>query len=131
MGDNRGLYREPIEISTEQWIELILDNNIFKSEDISLITTLYHCDSSREKASELAKLLGVHSHRVLNLQIGRLGKRIMKRYPKIQYSKRDNGDTRYWHIPFWGEEAEKKGQFYWQLRPELKEAVKNLLNNSK
>lgn len=130
MGDTRILYREPIEISTEQWFELIQDRNIFKSEDISLITTLYHCNSSREKASVLAKMLGVYSHSVLNLQIGRLGKRIVQRYPQIQYSTRENGTIRYWHIPFWGEDAEKKGQYYWQLRPELKDAVKSLLNNS-
>lgn len=128
--ENRVLYREPLEICVEQWFELINDNSIFKEEDISLITALYHCDNSREKASKLAIILEVYSHSVLNLQIGRLGKRIIKKYPKIKYPTREDGTVRYWHIPFWGEDAEKKGQFYWQLRPELKEAVKKLLGNN-
>lgn len=126
---NRVLYRKPIGISTEQWLELMQDSSIFKSDDIKLITTLYHYNNSRAKASVLAKMLGVNSHRSLNLQIWRLGERIIKRYPKIKYPVNKGGTVQYWHIPFWAEDAEIKGQYYWQLRPELKEAVRIYLSN--
>ncbi|HOQ14153.1 MAG TPA: hypothetical protein PKZ58_03640, partial [Bacillota bacterium] len=34
-------------------------------------------------------------------------------------------------IPFWGEDADVKGQYFWQLRPELREALEILLNINK
>ena len=49
----------------------------------------------------------------------------------MEFQKRDNEAIRYWNIPFCGEDAEKEGQFYWELRPELKEALEKLLNKPK
>lgn len=125
------IYRENLNISVEQWIELLQDSSIFKDDDINLIKELYSCEKRREKASILATILGVSSHSVLNLQIGRLGKRIINRLPHVKFPTRDNGTIRYWHIPFYGEDAEKRGQYFWELRPELQEAIKMLLNKSK
>lgn len=127
----RVLYRDDLQISCERWLELLQDSSVFKDEDILLINTLYRCNNFREKASVLAETLGVSSHSVLNLQIGRLGKRIIKRFPHVQYPTRADGKIRYWHIPFWAEDAEKKGQFYWQLRPEVRLAVECLINNDR
>lgn len=120
----RVLYRQPLDISTEKWAELLNDSTIFTEKDIDLIHALYHRKDSKEKASVLAKLLGEKSHSVLNLQVGRLSKRIINKNPNINYPKRERGIIRYWHIPFWGEDAEMRGHYYWQLRPELKEAFK-------
>lgn len=120
--------RESIDISTSQWYELLKDNHIFKAEDIALINALYNCHDYRGAASELADILGVVRHSVLNLQVGRLGKRIIQRLPNVKYPLRKNGDVRYWHILFWGEDAEVKGKYYWQLRPELKDAFQKLMN---
>ncbi len=49
----------------------------------------------------------------------------------MKFPTRDNGTIRYWYIPFYGEDAEKKGQYFWELRPELQEAIKILLNKNK
>ncbi len=124
-------YREDLEISTRQWLELLQDSSVFKGDDITLMKTLYNCRDCREKASVLAAILGVSSHPVLNLQIGRLGKRIINKLPSVKFPTREDGTVRYWHIPFWGEDAEVKGQYYWQQRPELKEALEILLNANK
>lgn len=119
-------YRYSLDISTEQWIALLTDKTVFKDNDITLLEVLYECPGHCQKASLLAPLLGVSSHSVLNLQIGRLGKRIVNKFPDIQFPTRENGAIRYWHIPFWGEDAETKGQFLWELRPELKKAIEEL-----
>ena len=124
-------YRENLEISTRQWLELLQDRSVFKDEDIALMKTLCNCRDCREKASVLAEILGVSGHPVLNLQIGRLGKRIINKLPSVKFPMREDGTVRYWHIPFWAEDAEVKGQYYWQLRPELKEALEILLNANK
>ncbi len=89
---------------------------------------LYNCRGCREKASVLAIILGVAGgHPVLNLQIFRLGKRIINRLPNVKFPLSKSGSIQYWHIPFWAEDADKKGQYIWELRPELKEAVGKLL----
>lgn len=125
------IYRENLEVSTWQWLELLQDSSVFKDDDIALMKTLYNCKDCREKASVLAGVLSVSGHSVLNLQIGRLGKRIINKLPSVKFPTREDGTVRYWHIPFWGEDAEVKGQYYWQLRPELKEAFEILLNANK
>lgn len=120
------IYRHYLGISTEQWVELLSDKTVFKDNDITLLEVLYECPDYRQKASVLALLIGVSSHSVLNLQISRLGKRIVNKFSDIQFPTRENGAIRYWHIPFWGEDAETKGQFLWELRPELKKAIEKL-----
>lgn len=125
------LYRDALEIFCEQWLEMLQDESIFKAEDISLMIELYKSNGCREKASTLAGKLGVSSHSVLNLQIGRLGKRIIKRFSNIKFPTRKDGTVRYWHIPFWAEDSETKGQFYWELRPELKESIEELISKGK
>ncbi len=124
------IYMENLDICTEQWIELLQDRNVFREKDIDLVKALYNCKRCREKASILATILGVSAHGVLNLQIGRLGKRIINKLPDVKFPTRKNGTIRYWHIPFYGEDAEIKGQYYWELRPELKEAFERLLNTA-
>ncbi|MGI6147255.1 MAG: HNH endonuclease [Bacillota bacterium] len=124
-------YREELEIPTWQWLELLQDSSVFKDDDIALMKALYNCKDCREKASVLAEVLGVSGHSVLNLQIGRLGKRIINKLSSVKFPTREDGTVRYWHIPFWGEDAEVKGQYYWQLRPELKEALEMLFNANK
>ncbi len=56
--------------------------------------TLYYCSGCREKASVLADILGVSSHSVLNLQIGRLGKRIISKLPSVKFPMREDGTIR-------------------------------------
>lgn len=124
-------YRENVEISIWQWLELLQDSSVFKDDDIALMKALYNCKDCREKASVLAPILGVSNHSVLNLQIGRLGKRIINKLPNFRLPTREDGTIRYWHIPFWGEDADVKGQYFWQLRPELREALEILLNINK
>jgi 5-methylcytosine-specific restriction protein A len=126
-----GVYRENLDVSVEQWLELLKDSSVFKDNDIALMKALYNCKDCREKASELALILGVSRYSVLNLQIGRLGKRIINKLPDVKFPTNKDGTTRYWHIPFWAEDAEKKGQYFWELRPELKRAIKKLLNEDK
>jgi len=130
-GDSISIYRENLDISAEHWLGLLKDNIVFKDDDIALVKALYNCRGCREKASVLAAILGVSGHPVLNLQIGRLGKRIVDRLPDVKFPSRENGSIRYWHIPFWAEDAEKKGQYIWELRPELKEAIEQLLATGK
>ena len=74
-------YKQNLDISTEVWLELLNYSTVFRENDIDLMKALYNCTDCRERASVLAVILGVSSYSVLNLQIGRLGKRIVSELP--------------------------------------------------
>lgn len=126
------IYRQYLDISTDQWLELLQDNTVFKNNDIALMEALYNCKNCRATATVLAEILGVSRYSVLNLQIFELGKRIISKLPSVKFPiNEDKDNISYWQIPFWGEDAEKKGRYYWELRPELKKAIEKLSNIDK
>ncbi|ASS91392.1 HNH endonuclease [Aeribacillus pallidus] len=115
------IYKESLNISVRQWLELLRNKEIFHEEDVELMMMLYYQTNCKATGKQLANLLNKKSHSVLNLQIGRLGKRIVSKLQDVQFPRAKDGTTRYWHIPFLGEED--RNTFIWQLRPELKEAI--------
>jgi len=116
------IYDEPLAISADQWLSMLNDQSVFHEEDVELIRTLYYFPDCRASGKELARVLNKASHSPFNAQIGRLGKRIVRQYPGMQFPMREDGTVRYWNIPFLGEEHRDK--CIWQLRPELREAVR-------
>jgi 5-methylcytosine-specific restriction protein A len=122
-----------LDITESQWERLLLDKNVFTEKDINLMLELYNCDFCKEKASVLAKKLNVCDHIVLNNQIGLLGKRIVNKLPDIKYPKKyaplNLPDIEYRLIPFEGEDDDDNpGHYYWILRLELENALKNLID---
>ncbi|MDE8565569.1 HNH endonuclease [Anoxybacillus rupiensis] len=116
------VYNDPLDISVHQWLQLLKDPEVFRTEDIVLILTVYKQKDSKATGRQVAKLLNRVDHRGFNSQLGRLGRRIRKRLPGITFPQREDGTIRWWHIPFLGEEY--RNQCFWQVRPELKEAVR-------
>ncbi|MDN3438704.1 hypothetical protein QMA04_11410 [Planococcus sp. APC 3900] len=115
-------YRDRLNISSEKWLELLNNKEVFREDDLELIKVILD-KNDIISGSAIAEKIGKKNHGVLNLQVWRLGKRIIKFYTEIEYPKNDKGATRYWHIPFLGEDHPKEKRYYWELRPELKEAA--------
>ena len=115
-------YRDRLNISSGKWLEMLENKEVFKENDLELIKVILD-NNDKISGSDIAKEIGKKNHGVLNLQVWRLGKRIIKFYSEIEYPKNDKGATRYWHIPFLGEDHPKEKRYYWELRPELKEAA--------
>jgi 5-methylcytosine-specific restriction enzyme A len=123
------MYSQSLDISTELWVALLQDSSVFEEKDVDLMEALFNCKNHRAIATELAEILDVPYYGVLNLQVGALGKRIVNKLPYVKYPiNEDTENISYWQIPFWGEDAEKKGRYYWELRPELRKAIEELLN---
>ncbi|ADI27621.1 HNH endonuclease [Geobacillus sp. C56-T3] len=116
------IYDEPLAISADQWLSMLNDRSVFHEEDVELIRTLYYFPDCRASGKELARVLNKASHSPFNAQIGRLGKRIVRKHPDVQFPMEKGGKIRWWHIPFLGEEH--PGRYTWQLRSELCEAVR-------
>jgi 5-methylcytosine-specific restriction protein A len=123
LGGELRMYNETININKEQWKKIFLDKSIFHEEDVELLKLVYASEKYMATAKQLASLLHVDHHGTINLQIGRLGKRIVEKL-NITTSKRDDGSDRWWHVPFWGKDT-KEG-FYWILRPKLRKAMEEL-----
>ncbi len=121
-------WKDPINITKEQWVIILEDRDIIKEKDVQLLKLLYSCSGYKATASQLAQLLHMPYHAPINSQVGHLGKRIVKELnilaPKHRYGDRRGEGYNWWNVPFWGET--KKEGFYWILRPELQEAIREI-----
>ncbi len=120
-------YSDPIDISQQQWVEMLGDREIFKEKDIKLVMEIFDM-GGKATASELAKRNNKHDSSY-NAPVVALSKRIQK-YTNCDIPKRENGNKRWWHIPFHGNYNDD-GTFNWILRPELKEAINERYNQLK
>lgn len=116
-------YNEPLHITVEQWQMLLSNEEVFRAEDIEFLTVLYHFEDCKATASEIAHKMGKKYQSLNSLQSIPV-KKIMEILPDVNYPKRYNGTVRYWHVLFLGGPAEKKGRYYWKLRPELEIALR-------
>jgi len=117
-------YNEKINIDSELWSKIIIDENIINEKVLDILLVLLDSDRCEASGGEIAWKLNYGHHAPLNTIVSNFSKRILKYYPEIIPSKRKNGNVRYWHIPFLGNKM--RDSFSWILRNELKEA---LLNN--
>jgi 5-methylcytosine-specific restriction protein A len=116
----------PEDITKEQWMTILEDRAIIKEKNVQLLNLLFDCNDYT-RASDLAQLL---DHSSINSQVANLGKRIAKKL-NIQANMRvlPDKDPMWWNVPFLGKEG-KKNSYYYTLRPELKEAMQGLYENS-
>ncbi len=111
------------QLTKQQFIEILLDKTITKAEDLLVFQTIFSFEDHKAKASQVGRLLGSKSKMPgspINLQIGRLAKRISKKHD-IDFTVRQNKKFKFWDIFFKGEDA---GRFFiWQLKKNLVDAL--------
>lgn len=83
-------YRDPLHITKKEWLEMLGNPEVFRKADLQLIKTILD-NRGKMSGSEAAEKIGAKSHGVLNLQVGRLSKRIMKFLPEVEYPKNGLG----------------------------------------
>ena len=110
-------------ITKKQFKEILLDSDITRQDDLLLFQTLYSFKNHQATATQVAKILGYKNKVVANGQIGRLGKRIAKKYD-IQLSIRQNQKYKFWDLFF---DGWTEGTFFvWKLKDELTSALEEL-----
>lgn len=120
-------YNEKINISKEQWKELLLDKSVVRDSDKKLILRIYIKENHRVSATELSKEEGVHPSSY-NGPVGYLGKRIIEHLDiDIPWLKADGEEKNYWHVLFLGRQGLESSHFEWELRPELKSAIDEII----
>ena len=111
------------ELTKKQFIEILLDKKIREEKYIKIFQTIYSSENNKAYASDVGRSLGYtkNPHGVMNLAIGRLGKKVAEKH-NIDLSKRESGKDKYWDLFF--NNAEYEGNFFpWQLKPNLIEAL--------
>lgn len=111
------------ELTKEQFLEILQDSEVTRPDDLAVFQTIYSFDGHKAYASQVGRILGVKAKlpaSPINLQIGRLAKRIAKKHD-IDFTVRQNQRFKYWDLFFngWNEK-----QFWvWQLKDNLKDAL--------
>ncbi|MDQ0163317.1 hypothetical protein [Aeribacillus alveayuensis] len=82
------IYKESLNISVHQWLELLRNKEIFQEKDAELMMMLYYQTNCKATGKQLANLLNKKSHSVLNPQIGRLGEKNCKQASRCTISKK-------------------------------------------
>ena len=113
-------------LQVNEWIEVLLDKDITNNLNISILQTLYSFEGYKAAASQIGIILGCkgkNTAATLNLEMGRWGKRLVKKYP-FPFSIRENGTERKWDLFF---DGWQDGKFYiWSLKDELKMALEKI-----
>lgn len=111
------------ELTKEQFLEILHESEVTRPDDLAVFQTIYSFDGHKAYASKVGRILGVKAKlpaSPINLQIGRLAKRIAKKHD-IDFAVRQNQQFKYWDLFFngWNEK-----QFWvWQLKDNLKDAL--------
>ncbi|MGI2328151.1 AAA family ATPase [Planococcus sp. YIM B11945] len=116
------IYDTSLEITVDLWLEMLRNDEVFKEQDRNMILAVLQYEGAPH-ATPIAHAIGLKGRGAINLQVDRLGKRIMKHLPDVVYPKQDNGHDQTWHIPYLGEWQPDRNRFIWTLRPALKEAA--------
>ncbi|WMJ71641.1 HNH endonuclease [Cytophagaceae bacterium ABcell3] len=111
-------------LSTEQWVDVLLDKEVSNDTNIAILQTMYSFEGYKIPASQIGLILGnkgKNTSSALNLEIGRWGKRLAKKFP-VRFSVREDGSERKWDIFFdgWNE----GNLFVWKIKDELVQALK-------
>ncbi|MEH7415028.1 AAA family ATPase [Neobacillus drentensis] len=119
--DGNGREQMQPEITTETWIELLQNKEVFKDSDMIYLNKMYEL-GGEASATKLAAALGKHFSS-FNSPVVQLAKRVLRATDTV-VSKREDGTDRYWDVIFDGEYEEN--HFNWSLKPNLKEAIEIL-----
>ena len=113
------------EISTEQWLELLLDRTICTAENLQILKAIQQVGGEATCKQLSLKLGDTSAH--YNGSMVQLARRVQEKTgcPLVQ---NENNDQKWWPILFVGRTAlqDQPGTYSWKLRDELAEALKLL-----
>ena len=120
-----GRYSVDINISKEEWMEMLLDETIFYPEAKKMVLEWYKRPGHQASNKEITDITHPeHKGTPYNSKAVSLGKRIIKHLNRFEVKGTD-GKPCYWIIPFDGWYG-NNGNFIWKLREELAQAIAEL-----
>jgi len=121
-------YNDPVGISADVWAEVLADRSVTEESDLIVLRLMYESINHEMHASEIAPHLNYLKHAPVNARVARFSKRVVEK-TGIQPPAREDGSTRWWHVPFLGYDKQN-GTCSWILRPELVAACEQVFGQS-
>ena len=119
---------EPL-VTKSEWKDILQNNSISHELDIKCILAVFKSPQNRTTATDIAEILGEKDYHIISSGNTSFSRRVCK-YLKIQPPKNSNGGNRWWTIPYLGAPT-GDGKYFYILRPELKEAIIELVAEGK
>ena len=120
--DETGLYDCDVNITEEEWISMLQDENVVKPNMIDSLTKIYYQPEHKATCSDLAKIYSCEAN-YFNTNITNLGKAVQKKLDRfIIVDNEDINRNPYWPIPMRGRRL-TNGLFEWTMRDELARAM--------
>ena len=123
-----GQYFAEIDITVEEWKEMLKDKNIFYDEALEMIRYWYEQPDYQATSKEIMIRYGINLKGTpFNGRVIGLGSRIIKHLNRFEVIGTD-GNKSYFIIPFegWHENYDSTKGFVWKLRDELVQAIEEL-----
>ncbi len=122
-------YQDESLINKTQWKNLLQNKEITSEHDLKTVLTVFNSPHNRSTASEIATILGENNYHIISSGNTSFSRRICA-YLNIKPPKNNKGGNRWWTIPYWGK-SKGDGKWFYILRPELKEAIEELISEGK
>lgn len=120
-----GKYIVDIDITKEEWMEMLQNEEVFYSEAMQMIRAWYRCPGHQASSKEImSSLYPDYKGTPYNGIVTALGKRIIKHLNRFEV-KGSDGKATYWCIPFEGWYGSNR-EFIWKIRDELVQAMDEL-----
>lgn len=119
-------YKDESLVTKSQWKDILQNNEIARELDIKTVLVVFNNILHRSTATEIAEILGEKDFRTISGGNMSFSRRICKNL-NIKPPKNSDGGNRWWTIPYWGSQV-GDGKYYYILRPELKEAIEELIS---
>lgn len=116
-------YVQELNITKNQWQELIMNPAVFTAKNISFMQRIYKSDNHKVTLYDLGIQDGISPSSYIS-PVVQLAKRISGELNLEPFYRKD-GSQVWWVILFWGRYREDD-RFEWKLRPELSEALASL-----
>ena len=126
LSKENGKYHIDIDITVEEWQEMLQMPDIFKPNALQMVQAWYQQPGHQASTRDIMNTTHPnHKGTPFNGVVKALGKNIVKHLNRFEVKRKDSQETVYWCIPFEGWDG-KDGQFIWKLRDELAEAISAL-----
>lgn len=127
--DAKIVYKDVPLVTKSQWSTILQNKDITRDLDLKTVLSVYNSPQHRSTATEIAAMLGKENYHIIAGGNTSFSKRICN-YLNIKPPKNSKGGNRWWTIPYLGA-SKGDGKWYYVIRPELKEAIEELLDTGK
>ena len=122
-------FKDESQISKARWKDILQNKEITSEHDLKTVLTVFKSPQCMSTATEIATILGERDYRVISSGNTSFSRRICA-YLDIKPPRNNKGGNRWWTIPYLGA-SKGDGKWFYILRPELKEAIEELISEGK